>query len=762
MVKIFVSYSHQDEDVWKQLHKHLTSMVRNGIIEIWVDRKICPGQPINHEIEKNIADADIVLLLVSANFISSDYCYDVEMNSAMDLHKTRSLQVIPVILSACDWKTTKFGNLLAVPTDGKPISNWKIPDNAFLDIVEGLKVAVEKLKRKASDRSHTPNNLSPRDRAILQPRLRMRTRPHGFENDSLTINGTAQRYNMKGNILEKLISLSRLPAINRNDWLGNAADGIDFLKKSSTSGETVLYAIGPHMFIHSVLAPNDALDPPDHADIDGGHILPSHSWTINTVIEEGKDHRINLSPPISQHSCHSLDGGEKLVFVRSFDEVREYEPPIELSQKLIHALDLHYLDERNAYCRLDERGDMENVITVYHDRTGDPWQDVRAVTIRPRELATYMALTATSLVTFFNFTRYSPDEFDGWPAKCSNEFMSRNIFCRHGRVDQYASYQKGHIIFYTERTPADLMEEKKAQDDKSNRQYATFLIIDSKNGGKVIETSCSPDHIVNYFTKSNLPWEMSPAFFHPEVLQKYKSDPEKYTMDRSGINCRGAWYLRSYDINEAGQVHAYIGDIASLPYREQLYWKSFNVYPQAGISERALQTDFRGQFPTTIDHLENLKNIVVELDKRPPKWWKLRGEILISSVYGPATDSVSEWGNEIIALDQLVVEGFQVKSLRRIIESNGGEFKKEWGSLKLIDVSLVLMGKASAQAKDTVAPLKELHKMRNITNAHGDPNGKQLAVKSARKDHGSLRNHFIEMSRRLVVALKEVITTLPK
>ncbi len=306
------------------------------------------------------------------------------------------------------------------------------------------------------------------------------------------------------------------------------------------------------------------------------------------------------------------------------------------------------------------------------------------------------------------------------------------------------------------------MEEWKAEEDSSKRQYASFLIIDRKNGGKLVETSCSPDHIVNYFTESNLPWEISPAFFRPEVLQKYKSDPEKYTFGDRTISCRGAWYLKTYDINDAGQVHTYIGYLANLPYDEQLYWQSFNEAPKADISERAYQTDILGEFTTTDDHLEDVKRIIAELDKKPPAWWKPRGSEMRDAVHYPATDSSSEWGDEILALDHLTVEGFLAKSLRAIIDANTGAYEKDWGSLKLLEVALALTGRTEDQAKDAIAPLRELHALRNPAKAHGDPKGRRLAIAAARKSHGTLRNHFTDLSERLAMALKVINATLPK
>ena len=120
MIKIFVSYSHKDEDIRKKLHNHLASMVRNRIIEILFDRKIRPGQHLDHEIEKSIAGANIVLLLVSANFIDSNYCYNVELKYIMRMHKTRNLRVVPVIVSACDWKDTRLESCLQFQRMGNP------------------------------------------------------------------------------------------------------------------------------------------------------------------------------------------------------------------------------------------------------------------------------------------------------------------------------------------------------------------------------------------------------------------------------------------------------------------------------------------------------------------------------------------------------------------------------------------------------------------------------------------------------------------
>ena len=308
-------------------------------------------------------------------------------------------------------------------------------------------------------------------------------------------------------------------------------------------------------------------------------------------------------------------------------------------------------------------------------------------------------------------------------------------------------------------TEDDLIKEWIAEEDTSAKQYASFKIFDPKNDCRV-EISCGPNCIVNYFTTSDLPWEMSPAFFRPDVLQKYKLDPEKYTISDRSISCWGAWHLCTYDINEAGQVHTYIGYLANLPYEEQLYWQSFNEWPKGSISRRAYQTDILGEFSNEDDPLAELKGLVQSLDRNPPVWWRRRGEALVEEALCPATDSIEEWGNEILALDHLLVEGFVITGLRSIISANNGIYEKDWRSLKLLECVLCVTGRTQEQANKLIAPLKELHHLRNPAKAHGDISGRQEAVASARKKYGTLRNHYQGLVKHIRNSMKQIVSTL--
>lgn len=141
MPSVFFSYSHADEDLRDQLEKQLAMLKRQGVIETWHDRRIGAGQELGQVIDDHINSDDIILLLVSPDFIASDYCYDIEMKRAMERHEAGEAIVIPVILRACDWHHAPFGKLLGTPKDGKPVTQWPDRDEAFLQVARAVRDA---------------------------------------------------------------------------------------------------------------------------------------------------------------------------------------------------------------------------------------------------------------------------------------------------------------------------------------------------------------------------------------------------------------------------------------------------------------------------------------------------------------------------------------------------------------------------------------------------------------------------------------------
>ncbi|NQU20766.1 MAG: TIR domain-containing protein [Candidatus Nealsonbacteria bacterium] len=145
-LRVFFSYSHKDERLRDELETHLKILERRGLIATWHDRQIAAGEEWKGEIDENLERAEIVLLLVSAAFVASDYCYDVEMTRALERHESGEARVVPVILRDCLWQKAPFGKLQALPTDGKAVAKWRDKDTVWRNVAEGIELVVEQLR----------------------------------------------------------------------------------------------------------------------------------------------------------------------------------------------------------------------------------------------------------------------------------------------------------------------------------------------------------------------------------------------------------------------------------------------------------------------------------------------------------------------------------------------------------------------------------------------------------------------------------------
>lgn len=144
MVKVFFSYSHKDEALRNELETHLAPLKREGIISSWHDRGISAGDDFEASIRFELETADIVLLLVSASFLASDYCMEKELALALEKRGANSMVIIPVILHPCDWESSSFGHLQATPTNGKPISMFANQHEAFTIVAKDIRKAVQR------------------------------------------------------------------------------------------------------------------------------------------------------------------------------------------------------------------------------------------------------------------------------------------------------------------------------------------------------------------------------------------------------------------------------------------------------------------------------------------------------------------------------------------------------------------------------------------------------------------------------------------
>lgn len=160
-IDIFVCYAREDEEYRQRLEKHLAIFQKEGLIHIWHDGKISPGEEWEQVIHTQLNTAQIVLFLLSPDFIASEYCYSVEMKKALERHIREEVRVIPIIIRPINWENTPLGKLQVLPKDAKPIALWRNRDAAFLDVEKGIRRVIEEVQ--AQSFTFTPSLLSQKE-----------------------------------------------------------------------------------------------------------------------------------------------------------------------------------------------------------------------------------------------------------------------------------------------------------------------------------------------------------------------------------------------------------------------------------------------------------------------------------------------------------------------------------------------------------------------------------------------------------------------
>ncbi|HEV2365727.1 MAG TPA: toll/interleukin-1 receptor domain-containing protein [Caulobacteraceae bacterium] len=173
MATVFFSYAHADEPLRNALEVHLAALKRQGLIETLHDRRIVAGAPVDDSIDAYLESADVILCLVSPEFIDSEYCYSREMKRALERHHAGDAVVVPVILRYCEWQKTPLGELRATPRDGKPVKAWSDQDEALNDVAKDIRRAVE---ARSQPRAARPLATTGAPAAPAAPRVRERPR----------------------------------------------------------------------------------------------------------------------------------------------------------------------------------------------------------------------------------------------------------------------------------------------------------------------------------------------------------------------------------------------------------------------------------------------------------------------------------------------------------------------------------------------------------------------------------------------------------
>ena len=142
--RIFYSYSSRDEVMRQELDAHLSVLRHEGLVDTWSFREVPAGCAWDTEIRTQLESASIILFLVSASFLNSQYVWQVEVSAALQRHKRGEVVIIPVIIRKCDWKRSVLGTLEALPAAGKPVASFRSHDDGWLQVVDGIRGIIEK------------------------------------------------------------------------------------------------------------------------------------------------------------------------------------------------------------------------------------------------------------------------------------------------------------------------------------------------------------------------------------------------------------------------------------------------------------------------------------------------------------------------------------------------------------------------------------------------------------------------------------------
>lgn len=534
-----------------------------------------------------------------------------------------------------------------------------------------------------------------------------------------------------------------------SEWIKGGAH-LEFLRRNANADELAIYASGDYTFVHSMVVPNDMLSPLDEADLLSWSCNPYTS--IASYVSGGGREGIWVERNSYWTGSKTLNKGIHLIFGRTFEgwngPDRNY---FELHQEYSHLASIHWRPEHRAYCRFDENGDLDHVVSI--TARDEKHGNVVLASFNWEQLEHYLAASNSTLVRMFDFTLLRRGSFSGWSDGPEQLIHESDEFFYRQKITGQAAYTRGIQLIRLRRSESHVLKDMNDSWFRNRgAQHVDYIAHDWRNK-RITTISTNPDATTNYFDaqENALPYELSPAFFRPEVLLKYKADRDKYTVAEREVSCRASWHLRGIDVNEAGQVHAYICDLRDLPYSEQLHWKSFNEKPKASISERAVTNDFKGEFTSFSSPLAEVLRIVRRWHEANATWWTLRDEKLLERVNIPVTSSRDEWAEAFMDLAKLVNEGFEVKNLRERLRVAAVDFDSKEGSIVLLE-RLLNQGHESDE-QEQLHGLRTAQKIRSVVKGHAGSSEANQLTTDALSSHETFANHFKFVSNQIASEL---------
>lgn len=499
-----------------------------------------------------------------------------------------------------------------------------------------------------------------------------------------------------GQLVKRITALDSCPEdeVAFQKWL-EAEEIIKLLRENAQSDELIIHLLTDYFLIHSLVVSRETIYPLDKRDLLQWNGSPYNRISANYTLL-GDQYAISREADSDEWSSASLAGSRSLVFGREYQNKTYFE----ILQEYTHLAEVYWFPEENSYCRYDENGDLVHAVSITNNHRG-----INLISCNSKPLNLYLKASNSVLVRLFDFTPHR-GTFEGWPDTPEDDNLRDESLFYVTKIGENESYHRGVQIIQSLFT-------KDIISPMIKRGWYRSTEGDSIELGKTVQIE-----------------HLETIFYSPEVLSKYKSDYDKYSLEDHFLSCRGGWGI-PYGVNDAGQVYVYAIDLQKIPVREQKYWTSFNEEAKAGISQRSIATDFEVNVPTP-DSLEKILSIVRRWAESVVPWWRLRNPVLLYRVRTPRTDSTKEWAEEFKSLHDLIIDGFELDYIREHLRKRAISFQNS-------DKSLVLLEKMTSVKFDG---LRTTRTIRSKIAAHVQGAEGRKLTETVRREHDSYAAHF--------------------
>jgi len=484
---------------------------------------------------------------------------------------------------------------------------------------------------------------------------------------------------------------NRIPRLIRDFVKANPKkDEIDFLsfndwlsQKDNYSDDWIVVAQRGNITKYYDLFTTSCLISADKAGI--SKFLSNSNWYIDTTFGIPNKYQKPYEDEVYDNGLEAYLDGVKykpFTFLRHFNKIRP--DKFELIQDFLLYYNAYWISEKSEFHAIDDNGKI--IVLVKHEK--DYKNEKEKIVVDAHSLKDYLAVNNSYLARFHDHRRRSVKDISTF---IKGDFVTHilknesSYFELDLRTDiQYDNIKStsrllGKDIVF----PYEMPENHKLVFKKDKSEFLEF-IVKRDNTGKEVLSTCNPDELSNYFRDNGTPHFLTPIYFKRELLQKYYTEPKKYTISDGQISYLNIWGIE-YDITKEKLVQVYLGDIGQrLPFSEQLHWKQYNVVPKGKITTHRFKRDFMVQFASPEIEESPIRYLKQEFESIQTVFEKKYGEKLFKELneddlhlfnilHIPVTDEWKEFDEQILALAKTMTDSFNSELLKKITGKKIGE-----------------------------------------------------------------------------------------